>query len=207
MLHVSRGGVDAGASACQDGDVIPVFGELANNRATDAGGTAADDNHLPCAHDRVVPSEAPDDTIATMSESPTEPVRRATLLVYASDARVRDRVRVALGSRPSPDLEVELVEASTGEDVVRRCDLGGIDLAILDGEAAPTGGLGLCRQLKSELDDAPPVLVLLGRRDDAWLATWSRADGVALHPVDALQVTDAVLSLLQHNAGVVGTGH
>jgi DNA-binding response OmpR family regulator len=142
-----------------------------------------------------------------MSESPLDSVRRATVLVYASDARVRDRVKVALGTRPSPDLEVELVEAGTGEDVVRRCDQGGIDLAILDGEATPTGGLGLCRQLKDELDDAPPVLVLLGRRDDAWLATWSRADGVALHPVDALQMTDAVLSLLQHNAGVVGTGH
>jgi DNA-binding NarL/FixJ family response regulator len=140
-----------------------------------------------------------------MSQSAPEQVRRATLLVYASDSSVRDRVRVALGSRPSPDLEVELVEASTGEQVVQRCDAGGIDLALLDGEATPTGGLGLCRQLKDELDDAPPVLVLLGRRDDAWLATWSRADGVALHPVDALQITDAVLSLLQH--GAVGTGH
>jgi DNA-binding NarL/FixJ family response regulator len=140
-----------------------------------------------------------------MSQSAPEQVRRATLLVYASDSSVRDRVRVALGSRPSPDLEVELVEASTGEPVVQRCDAGGIDLALLDGEATPTGGLGLCRQLKDELDDAPPVLVLLGRRDDAWLATWSRADGVALHPVDALQITDAVLSLLQH--GAVGTGH
>lgn len=142
-----------------------------------------------------------------MSERPAESVRRATLLVYSSNARVRDQVRVALGSRPSPDLEVELVEAATGEDVVRRCDLGGIDLAILDGEAAPTGGLGLCRQLKDELDEAPPVLVLLGRRDDAWLATWSRAEGVALHPVDALQITDAVLSLLHHGAGTVGAGH
>jgi DNA-binding NarL/FixJ family response regulator len=140
-----------------------------------------------------------------MSQSAPEQVRRATLLVYASDSSVRDRVRVALGSRPSPDLEVELVEASTGEQVVQRCDAGGIDLALLDGEATPNGGLGLCRQLKDELDDAPPVLVLLGRRDDAWLATWSRADGVALHPVDALQITDAVLSLLQH--GAVGTGH
>jgi DNA-binding NarL/FixJ family response regulator len=140
-----------------------------------------------------------------MSERSAEPPRRATLLVYASNARVRDQVRVALGTRPSPDLEVELVEASAGEEVVARCDLGGIDLAILDGEATPTGGLGLCRQLKDELDDAPPVLVMLGRRDDAWLATWSRAEGVVLHPVDALQMTDAVLSLLQH--GPVGAGH
>jgi DNA-binding response OmpR family regulator len=114
---------------------------------------------------------------------------------------------MALGSRPSPDLEVELVEASTCEEVVDRCDAGGIDLALLDGEATPTGGLGLCRQLKDELDDPPPVLVLLGRRDDAWLATWSRADGVALHPVDALQITDAVLSLLHHDADPVSAGH
>ena len=123
-------------------------------------------------------------------------VRRATLLVYSSDASVRDRVRLALGARPSPDLEVALVEAATGEDVVRRCDQGGIDLAILDGEATPTGGIGLGRQLKDELDSPPPVLLLLGRRDDAWLATWSRAEGVVMHPIDAMKVTDAVLSLL-----------
>jgi len=143
-----------------------------------------------------------------MSESSSEPhVRRAMLLVYSSNASVRERVRTALGSRPSPDLEVELVEASTGEEVVERCDEGGIDLAILDGEATPTGGLGLCRQIKDELDDPPPVLVLLGRRDDAWLATWSRADGVALHPIDALHITDAVLGLLHHGADTVSTGH
>ena len=129
-------------------------------------------------------------------------VRRATLLVYSSDASVRDRVRGALGTRPSPDLEVELVEAARGDEVVRRCDQGGIDLAILDGEAAPTGGIGLGRQLKDELDDPPPVLLLLGRRDDAWLATWSRAEGVVLHPIDAMKITDAVLSLLAPNTAV-----
>jgi DNA-binding NarL/FixJ family response regulator len=134
-----------------------------------------------------------------------DPPRRATVLVYSSDASVRDRVRVALGSRPSPDLEVQLLEASTGDEVVQTCDRGAIDLVVLDGEATPTGGLGLCRQLKSELDDAPPVLVILGRRDDAWLATWSRAEGVVMHPVDALKITDAVLSLLHR--GAVGVGH
>ena len=127
-------------------------------------------------------------------------MRHATLLVYSSDAAVRERVRVALGTRPSPDLEVQLVEAATGDEVVRRCDQGGVDLAILDGEAAPTGGIGLGRQLKDELDDPPPVLLLLGRRDDAWLATWSRAEAVVLHPIDAMKITDGVLSLLQPDA-------
>jgi DNA-binding NarL/FixJ family response regulator len=133
--------------------------------------------------------------------------RRITLLVYSSSDAVRDKVRGALGTRPAPDVEIEIVEAVTGAEVVARCDEGGIDVALLDGEAAPTGGLGLCRQLKDELDDAPPVLVLVGRRDDAWLATWCRAEGVVQHPVDAMQVTDAVLALVPRAGTAVATGH
>jgi CheY-like chemotaxis protein len=138
---------------------------------------------------------------------PDTHARRITLLVYSSSATVRDRVRSALGTRLAPDIEIEIVEASTGGEVVARCDAGGIDVALLDGEAAPTGGLGLCRQLKDELDAAPPVLVLVGRRDDAWLATWSRAEGVVQHPVDAMQITDAVLALVPRAGTAIATGH
>ncbi|HET6815632.1 MAG TPA: hypothetical protein VFH66_00190 [Mycobacteriales bacterium] len=133
--------------------------------------------------------------------------RRITLLVYSSSAAVRERVRSALGTRPAPGIEVEIVEAVTGAEVVARCDEGDIDVALLDGEAAPTGGMGLCRQLKDELDAPPPVLVLVGRRDDAWLATWCRAEGVVQHPVDAMQITDAVLALVPRAGTVVAAGH
>jgi CheY-like chemotaxis protein len=138
-------------------------------------------------------SDAPELDAATAEE----PVRRVKLLVYSSNARIRERVRVALGTRPAPDLEVEIVEVTTGEEVVLRCDEGDIDVAVLDGEATPTGGLGLCRQLKDELDTPPPVLAIVGRRDDAWLATWARADGVTQHPIDALRITESVLELLE----------
>jgi DNA-binding response OmpR family regulator len=76
-------------------------------------------------------------------------------------------------------------------------DAGGVDLAILDGEAAPIGGMGLCRQLKDEIFECPPVLVLIGRPQDAWLATWSRADGVVAHPLDAVVLADCVAALLR----------
>jgi CheY-like chemotaxis protein len=122
--------------------------------------------------------------------------RRATVLVYSSSDATRARVLGALGVHPAPELELTYVEASTGAEVVARTDAGGIDLAILDGEAAPTGGIGLCRQLKDELDEPPPVLLVVGRRDDAWLATWSRAEGVIAHPVEAVRMTEAVLRLL-----------
>ena len=131
--------------------------------------------------------------------------RRATVLVYSSSATTRARVTGALGAHPAPDLDVTYAEASAGAEVVALCDAGGIDLAILDGEAAPTGGIGLCRQLKDELDEPPPVLLLVGRRDDAWLATWARAEGVTAHPVEAVRITEAVLRLLAPASTAIAT--
>ena len=126
------------------------------------------------------------------------------MLVYSSSATTRDRVLGALGRRPAPGLELDYVEAATGDEVVKICDEGGIDLAILDGEAAPTGGMGLARQMKAELDEPPPVLLLLGRRDDAWLATWSKAEAVTPHPIDAVRLTEVVVRLLQPRAVTAG---
>jgi DNA-binding NarL/FixJ family response regulator len=122
--------------------------------------------------------------------------RSATVLVYASHDPTRARVISAIGRRPFPGLVIEYVEASAGEQVVHRCDAGGIDLAILDSEASPTGGMGLARQLKDELDAPPPVLLLVARRDDAWLATWSRAEAVVPLPIDAVQIGRVVAGLL-----------
>ena len=135
------------------------------------------------------------------------PVRTATVLVYSSHDATRARVITALGTRPTPELSLRFVEAGRGDQVVARLDAGGVDVAILDGESAPTGGMGLARQLKDELDGPPPVLLLVGRRDDAWLATWSRAERVISHPIDAVQVTEAVLSLLAGDAGAVAAPH
>ena len=80
--------------------------------------------------------------------------------------------------------------------VVQQMDSGTIDLAILDGEAVPAGGLGIAKQMKDEIYQCPPILVLTGRPQDAWLATWSRADAAVPHPVDPLQLAEAVVRLL-----------
>jgi DNA-binding response OmpR family regulator len=125
------------------------------------------------------------------------------VLVYSDDVNTRAEVLLALGKRPHPDLPaIEYVECATAPVVVATMDAGGIDLAILDGEAVPVGGMGICRQLKDEVYQCPPVLVLIGRRDDAWLATWSRADAVVTHPIDPLVLADAVTRLLRPRADV-----
>ncbi len=130
--------------------------------------------------------------------STAAPARTHTVVVYSDDAAVRDQVRSALGRRPAPDLgRVEWVECSTGAHVLAAVDGGGVDLVVLDGEAWPTGGLGLAKQMKDELKDCPPVLVLIARRPDAWLATWSQADGVVAHPIDAPELTSVATDLLR----------
>lgn len=135
-----------------------------------------------------------------MSSAAQPPAQVATILLYASDRLTRENVRLALGRRVARDVpEVRVVEVATQAAVVTAVDGGGIDLAILDGEAVP-GGMGLCRQLKDEVFDCPPVLVLTGRRDDAWLATWSRADGVVGHPVDPVRLPEVVAGLLRRSA-------
>jgi DNA-binding response OmpR family regulator len=119
-------------------------------------------------------------------------------MIYSDDLTVRRAVINALGTRPDPDLpELEFVEVATGPVVQRTADAGGLDLMILDGEATPTGGLGLTRQLKDEIHRCPPILVLTGRPQDAWLATWSRADAVVGHPIEPGQLAQAVSGLLR----------
>ena len=120
------------------------------------------------------------------------------VLVYSDDVHTREQVILALGRRPHPDLpEVEYVEVATEPVVIQNMDAGHIDLAILDGEAVPAGGMGIAKQLKDEIYRCPPLLVLTGRPQDAWLATWSRADAAVPHPIDPIQLAEAVISLLR----------
>lgn len=131
----------------------------------------------------------------TKASSPRKPLK---VLVYSDDTNTREQVRLALGPRPHPDLPpIEYVEVATEPVVISFMDSGEIDLAILDGEAVPAGGMGIARQLKDEIYGCPPLLVLIGRQQDAWLATWSRADAAVVYPLDPIQLADVVVGLLR----------
>ena len=127
-----------------------------------------------------------------------------TILVYSDDRSTREKVRLAIGRRPAADLPgVEFFECATQPAVLKALDAGGIDVVVLDGEAAPSGGLGLARQIKDEIYRCPPVLVLIGRAQDAWLATWSRAEAAVPHPLDPVAVATAVAGLMRRRLGTV----
>ncbi|MBI0297031.1 hypothetical protein JBE04_21810 [Streptomyces sp. PRKS01-29] len=127
----------------------------------------------------------------------------ATVLVYSDDVSTREQVRLAAGRRPAADVPpVEFLECATLPAVLSALEEGGIDACVLDGESAPAGGMGVCRQIKDEIFQCPPVLLLIGRPQDAWLATWSRAEAAVTHPVDPVALTDALAGLLRKRLSV-----
>ncbi|MCI3221689.1 hypothetical protein [Streptomyces sp. NP-1717] len=127
----------------------------------------------------------------------------ATVLVYSDNASTREQVRTAAGRRPAADLPpVEYIECATMPAVLKQLDRGGVDACVLDGEATPIGGMGLCRQIKDEIFNSPPVLLLMGRPQDAWLATWSRAESAVTLPVDPVDFPEALASLLRTRLAV-----
>ncbi|MFC8919229.1 hypothetical protein ACFT5C_26040 [Streptomyces sp. NPDC057116] len=127
----------------------------------------------------------------------------ATVLVYSDDANTRAQVRLAAGRRPAADVPpVEYIECATLPAVLDQLDKGGIDVCVLDGEAVPAGGMGVCRQIKDEVFRCPPVLLLIGRPQDAWLATWSRADAAVTLPVDPVELAGSLAALLRSRLSV-----
>jgi DNA-binding response OmpR family regulator len=123
------------------------------------------------------------------------------VVVFSHDADVRAQMRLAIGRRPAPDApEAEIIEVATAPALFRLLDAGGTDVMVLDGEAQPAGGMGICRQAKDEIYDCPPVLLVIGRVDDGWLATWSRADAVVSHPIDPAALAEALAGLMRERA-------
>lgn len=145
------------------------------------------------------PKALPDGRPAMSTPAPESTM---TLLVYSDDVDTRQKVKLAIGRRPAADVpRVEWVECATGPAVISALDKGGIDVAILDGEAAPTGGMGIARQAKDEIFQCPPIVVLTGRVHDSWLANWSRAEAAVPHPIDPFVLAGAVADLMRRRGG------
>ncbi|MGW8530145.1 hypothetical protein [Nocardiopsis sp. NPDC055824] len=143
-----------------------------------------------------------------MVVSGTDTGARMRVLVYSDNADTREQVRLAIGRRPAADVpRVEFVECATAPVVLRKLEdtdpAAAIDVAVLDGEASPVGGMGLCRQIKDEIYRCPPVLLLVGRRDDGWLATWSQAEQVVSHPIDPVALAESLAEVMRRRVAAL----
>ena len=126
------------------------------------------------------------------------------IIVYSDDSSVRSSIVSALGARVAKDLpEHDIHEFATGPALRAYVDSKNVagefraDLFILDGEAAQEGGLGMARQLKDEVFNCPPILVITGRKEDKWLAAWSLAEASVVHPIDPFTLAKTAAELLR----------
>jgi DNA-binding response OmpR family regulator len=147
-----------------------------------------------------------------MSDSHGSKERKYSIVLYSDDSSVRQAIFGALGNRVAPDMAEHVIhEFATGAalrlfvDGKKRAADKPIDLFILDGESVPEGGLGIARQLKDEVFNCPPVLVITGRKADAWLAAWSRAEANVLHPIDPFTLSHTVADLLRTRTTALST--
>jgi DNA-binding NarL/FixJ family response regulator len=138
------------------------------------------------------------------ASAPSAAVRHCVVLLYSDDRQVRERMRLAIGARPASDLSVRFVEASSYAETVGWVDSGvdgsDVDLLVLDGEATPGGGLGIARQLRDEVPDAPPTVVVIARAADRWLAAYARVDATLMSPLDPIVAGRTVAAMLRQRA-------
>ena len=147
--------------------------------------------------------------VASQVTIPLQPIVSATVstddamrvLVYSDDAATRQEIRQAIGRRPAADVPfVEIVECATEPKVHQWLSSGEIDVAVLDGETQPAGGMGVARQAKDEVYDCPPICLIIARRDDRWLAEWSKAEAVVAQPIEPIVLADAVAGLMRRRS-------
>ena len=130
--------------------------------------------------------------------APRGDTRTLRVAVYSDRPQLRADIHAALGDSLADDLPpLELVDYAWGPTLARAVADGDFDMCILDAETAPLGGMGLSYQIHEEVDSPPPILLLLQRRDDAWMATWSRAEAVYPLPVHPFELSRAVTDILR----------
>ena len=130
------------------------------------------------------------------------------ILLVSPDPSSRDLMRVAVGS-----LERRLGEPLSflvAVDGKEGATLGlreRPDAVVADEIASRAGGFSLALDLRGAPDPyLGPIVILLERRHDQWLARWSGADAWFVEPVDPFELADRLVELIgeqRERAGAV----
>jgi DNA-binding response OmpR family regulator len=133
-----------------------------------------------------------------------EKKEKLVIALYSDDSTVRASVIAALGKQLDPALALHEIKEFATADALRLYvdSKKQVDLFVLDGEAVPEGGMGVARQLKDEVFNCPPVLLITGRAQDNWLAAWSKAEGTVTHPIDPFTIAAKCAALLKSDSAL-----
>ena len=133
-----------------------------------------------------------------------EKKEKLVIALYSDDSTVRASVIAALGKQLDPALSAHEIKEFATADALRLYvdSKKQVDLFVLDGEAVPEGGMGVGRQLKDEVFNCPPVLLITGRAQDNWLAAWSKAEATVTHPIDPFTIAAKCAALLKSDSAL-----
>ncbi len=114
------------------------------------------------------------------------------------DPESRELMALAVGSigrrlgRP-----LEFIEARDGERGIAAARRERPDVVVADEIASRAGAFALARDLRDATEPFPgAIVILLERRQDAWLAKWSGADAWFVKPVDPSELAERVLEIV-----------
>ncbi len=117
------------------------------------------------------------------------------VLVVSDSPNVREMVISAI-----PDPAISVRELTRGQDVRPAVEASKPDLAILDQQIGRMGAMAVCLDLHLEQGAGRlphvPVLMLLDRRADVFLARRSEAEGWVVKPLDPMRLARAITALL-----------
>jgi len=131
-------------------------------------------------------------------------MEKLVIALFSDDSTVRASVISALGKQLDPTLAPHEIKEFATADALRLYvdSKKQVDLFVLDGEAVPEGGMGVARQLKDEVFNCPPVLLITGRAQDNWLAAWSKAEAMVTHPIDPFTIAAKCAALLKTDSAL-----
>ncbi len=118
-------------------------------------------------------------------------------LVISADPDLREQLRVAVRTAERRSGEPWLsLEAPNGIEGLKIAWRELPDLVVADEIASGAGAFAVAKDLTGAEEPFPgAVILILARRQDAWLARWSGADAWLTKPVDPFLLADRVLEV------------
>ena len=117
------------------------------------------------------------------------------ILIVSDSESVLEELRSAL-----EDDETEIGELRAGEDVRLAVEQDPPDLVITDLQVGNMGGMAICLDLHLEESGGRiphvPIVILLDRRADVFLARRSAFEGWLVKPLDAIRIRRAARAVL-----------
>ncbi|MCI6574123.1 MAG: two-component system response regulator [Actinomycetaceae bacterium] len=122
----------------------------------------------------------------------------ANVLVYSDNAEFRKQVMFAVGRKVADDLpNINYVEAATWQGADVKVQEQNFDLLILDAETPKLGGIGFGKKVRDEYAPSMPLLVIVARPQDEWLARTAKPNAVVVQPIQPRKLADAVAGVLR----------